>query len=370
MSTLSLCKALLRMGVGVEVFTTTANGAIDLPASRGMDVYEGVPVRYFPRAFPKKFFRAEGLAEAIARGVDGYDLIHTHGLWNLPAWASYPPARRAGVPYVISPEGMLDSGSLAHKPWRKRIAYLMTERRNLAGAAFLHATSAAEGQTLKDHGFDSNVVVLRKGVDFWRGNLPPRGVFRRRFGLDDNSKLILFLGRIHPVKRLDILADVLAQALEAVPNARLVIAGPDECGHRKELEPAFSRVSSAVYWIGEVSQTDKWALLNDVDVLVMCSDSESFGNSIIEAMAAGTPVVVTRTCPWPEIETARCGFWVAQESREIADAVIHILRHPAEAEAMGECGKALARASYNWDSIAREMADHYAAAIAARSCAA
>jgi glycosyltransferase involved in cell wall biosynthesis len=369
-STLSLCKALLRLGVNVEVFTTTANGASDLPASvEGPDVYEGVPVRYFPRAFPKRFYGAAGLAEAISKELDNYDLIHTHGLWNLPAWVSYRPARKAGVPYVISPEGMLDSGSMAYKPWRKRIAYLLTERRNLAGAAFLHATSTAEAQTLKSYGFDSNVVFLRKGVDFWKGTLPHRGSFRRKHSLDENAKLILFLGRIHPVKRLDILADAFGQVRGVIPNARLVIAGPDGYGHRKALEPLFTRVSDAVHWIGEVGQADKWALLRDVDVLVMCSDSESFGNSVIEAMAAGTPVVVTRTCPWQEIETAGCGFWIAQESREIARALIHILSHPAEARAMGERGQALARRNYDWDSIARELADHYAAAISARAVA-
>src|SRR5262245_41433361 len=260
-STLSLCKALLRIGVNVEVFTTTANGASDLPASmESADVYEGVRVRYFPRAFPRRFFGATGLAEAIYKESDGYDLIHTHGLWNLPAWVTYRPARRAGLPYVISPEGMLDAGSIAHKPWRKRIAYLIAERRNLSGAAFLHASSTAEGQTLKSHGFDSKVVVLRKGVDFWKGDPPPRRSFRRRHGLDENAKLIVFLGRIQPVKRLDILANAFGQVREVIPNARLVVAGPDECGHRKALEPVFAQVSKAVHWVGEVGQADKWAL--------------------------------------------------------------------------------------------------------------
>jgi glycosyltransferase involved in cell wall biosynthesis len=265
---------------------------------------------------------------------------------------------------------MLDKGSITHKAWRKRIAYLMAERRNLSGAAFLHASSTAEEQTLMSYGFDSNVVVLRKGVDFEAGDIPPRGSFRRRHGLDENAKLILFLGRIHPVKRLDILAEAFGRVYAAIPNAELVIAGPDECGHRKVLEPVFARVSKAVHWIGEIGQADKWALLRDVDVFVMCSDSESFGNSVIEAISVGTPVVVTKTCPWEEVETAGCGYWVSQEKGEIAEAVVSILSHPAEAEAMGERGKALARANYDWDSIAHKMAGHYAAAIDARSHAA
>src|SRR5262245_6170079 len=136
---LDLCKALLKVGVNVEVFTTTANGSFDLPASlQGADVYEGVSVRYFPRAFPRRFFGAAGLAETIQGVLGSYDLVHTHGLWNLPALIASRAARRAGLPYVISLHGMLESGSMAHKSWRKRFAYLITERRILASAAFLN----------------------------------------------------------------------------------------------------------------------------------------------------------------------------------------------------------------------------------------
>jgi glycosyltransferase involved in cell wall biosynthesis len=99
----------------------------------------------------------------------------------------------------------------------------------------------------------------------------------------------------------------------------------------------------------------------------MCSDSESFGISVVEAMAAGLPVVVTKTCPWHEVETAGCGLWVAQESGEVAKAVSYILSHPAEAESMGAHGKALASANYGWDSIARKMAACYATATGSRS---
>ncbi len=363
-SILGLCKALLKAGVNIEVFTTTANGISDLPASfEGAVNYEGVSVRYFPRTFPKPFFGVAGLTENLTSVLERYDLLHIHGLWNLPAWIASWRARRIGLPYVVSPRGMLEPGAMAHHSWRKRFAYKMLERRNLDGSAFLHATSLAEGETLKSYGFDSEIVVLPNGVDFENEDSLPRGIFRREHGLDEDSKLVVFLGRIHPIKRLDILAGAFYQVQEVVPNAHLVIAGPDENGYRKALESTFACISKAVHWVGEVGEAAKQALLRDADVLVMCSDSESFGMSVVEAMAAGLPVVVAQTCPWPEIVTARCGFWVAQSNREIAEAVIYILSHPAEAGVMGERGKDLVHNNYSWDSIARKMADHYAAVI-------
>src|SRR6476619_2677406 len=107
----------------------------------------------------------------------------------------------------------------------------------------------------------------------------------------------------------------------------------------------------------------KWSLLAESNGLVMCSDSESFGMSVAEAMAAGVPVIVTRTCPWDEIEKIGSGFWVAQDAISIAAAIMKILSNPSQAKEMGERGKALVRNKYSSGAIARAMVDHYAAIV-------
>lgn len=363
-SILGLCQAQLRAGIHVDVFTTTANGDTDLPACFDKEIeYEGVGVRYFPRAFPRQMFAPVGFGEVVQSVISRYDLLHVHGLWNLPAWLAAQPARRGGLPYVISPRGMLEPGSLAHKSWKKRVAYLLAERRNLAKASLLHATSEAEGETLAAYGFRPRVVVLPNGVDFSEARTHSFGQYRRRLGLDESARVLVFLGRIHPIKRLDLVAAAFEKIRASVRNAHLIIAGPDEAGHRAAIEPLFASACDAVHWVGEVAKEDKWALLRDADALVMCSDSESFGLSIVEAMAAGTPVVVTRTCPWHEVERAGAGFWVAQEPTAIADAVTHLFQHPAEAAAMGDAGRSLVRANYEWNSIAARMIEEYAMVI-------
>jgi glycosyltransferase involved in cell wall biosynthesis len=88
---------------------------------------------------------------------------------------------------------------------------------------------------------------------------------------------------------------------------------------------------------------------------------------VLEALAAGVPVVVVQTCPWEEVHTARCGFWVPQSAEAIADALLALLRDPEEARAMGKRGRTLARAKYSWDAIARAMADRYGAVVDGRS---
>jgi glycosyltransferase involved in cell wall biosynthesis len=363
-SVLGLCRALGRAGVEVEVLTTTADGPADLPASPPEGSrHEGVAVRYLQRSFPRRLFGARGLGPALDEAIARSDLVHIHGLWTLPGWMAARRARRAGVPVVMSPRGMLDAGSLAQRAWRKRIAYAVVERRNLRAAALLHATSMAEARALRLWVPGAPVVTVPNGVDAPAAGLPLPGAARLRLGIPEGAPLLLFLGRIHPIKRLDLVAAAFDRVSAALPDARLVIAGPDERGERRRLEPYFAAAGRHVHWTGEAGDAEKWALLVDADLLVLCSDSESFGMSALEAMAAGTPVVVTRTCPWPEVETAGAGFWVPQEPEAIAGAALAILRDGERAGGMGARGRALARARYSWDAVASAMAERYREAV-------
>ena len=136
-SILGLCQALGRAGVDVEVFTTTADGDVPLPAAAEGVVYAGVRARYFPLAWPKRYWRAEGLHAAVAEAAKRADLVHVHGLWNLTGWAGIRAARAAAVPYVLSPRGMWLPAALSRHRAFKAVAYAVAERANLAGAALL-----------------------------------------------------------------------------------------------------------------------------------------------------------------------------------------------------------------------------------------
>ena len=364
-SILGLCRGLARAGAAVEVLTTTADGPFDLPASPpDGDVLDGVAVRYLPRAFPRRLFGARGLGAALDAAVSRADVVHVHGLWTLPGWVAARRALAAGVPFVLSPRGMLDAGSLAQRAWRKRLAWAIFERRHVLRASLLHATSETERLALRRWAPGVPVVTIPNGVEAPLGVMEPREVVRRRLGIAAQAPVMLFLGRIHPIKRLDLLAQAFERVHAARPDAQLVIAGPDERGHRREVEPCFAAVRSAVHWAGELGDAEKWPVLGAADLLVLCSDSESFGLSLVEAMAAGLPVVTTRTTPWQEIEAAGAGFWVPQAADAIAAAALEILRDPARAREMGERGRALARSRYAWDAAGSAMIERYREAAA------
>jgi glycosyltransferase involved in cell wall biosynthesis len=177
--------------------------------------------------------------------------------------------------------------------------------------------------------------------------------------LPAEAPLILFLGRIHPIKRLDLLAGAFGRVLQQHPNAHLVLAGPDEDGHRAQLAPLFTPFGEAVRWTGRVDDSGKRELLNAAAVLVMCSDAESFGMSVAEAMAAGTPVVVTKTCPWADVESHHAGFWVEQTPDAVATAVNAVLSDRSAARAMGCRGRSLVAAQYSWPHAASALIHQY-----------
>lgn len=360
-SILGLCRALGDAGVDVEVFTTTANGDAPLAAAPDGVVHEGVRARYFPLAWPQRYWRGRGLRAALTQAAAGADLIHVHGLWNMTGWAGAAAARAAGKPYVISPRGMLQPEAMQRHREMKALAFWGIERANLRSAAALHATSALEGRELTQYG--PPVVLIPNGVT--PSFTAPGAVeqLRARAGLNAGDEVVTFLGRLHPIKRLDLLAEAFAIVHHARPNARLIVAGPDEGGYRQHVEAMFAPVASVTRWLGAVDTEAIGALLASSHVLVQCSDSESFGMSVAEGLAAGVPVVVTKRSGWAEVETVGCGFSVAHEPVSIADGILRVLDSPDPA-AMRARASAWARQKYGWDSVGRAMRDAYEQAIA------
>ena len=362
-SLLALCRAQRQAGLSVEVFTTTANNGPPLPTRpEGVDV-EGIRVRYFPLAPPAILLGASGMPRSLADALRDVPLVHVHGLFNRTVWRGAAAARAAGVPYVLSPRGMLEPAALRHHAWRKRASWQLFDRRALDGAACWHATSHAEAAALgRRAGAAHRVVEIPNTVDPIAAGEADCAEARAFAGVADGAPYVLFLGRLHPIKRLDLLAAAMAQLDDRAGGAHLVIAGPDERGHRAAVEPLFAPLGPRVHWCGPVDGRRKAGLIGGASALVLCSDSESFGMCVAESLTAGVPVVVTRTCPWPTLETAGCGVWVDQSPAGIAAGLMRLLGDPVEARAMGQRGHTLAAREFGaaavaarWVALYREL---------------
>jgi glycosyltransferase involved in cell wall biosynthesis len=401
-----LCKALAARGHQVTVFTTDVHGAGTLDVPRAAPVLvDGVAVWYFPVAAPRRLYRSPAMSAALAPGraappgsmrrersgpaegersgpaagerigpaegkpgVAAFDLVHLHSVFLWPTAAAARAAERAGVPYLVAPRGMLVGDLLRRRGrLRKRLWIRLVERRTLARAAGLHATSELEAVELARLGLPlPPVYVVANGVgaEPWEpareSELSPavRAALARR-------PLLLFLGRVSWKKGLDRLVAALAD----VPGATLAIAGNDEEGYRARLDAlaAQSGVADRVVHLGPVHGAGKAALLAGADALVLPSYSENFGNVVLEAMAAGLPVVVT-----PEVGLAAvvrehgAGVVTAGDPPHLAAALRELLAAPEARAAMGRRGAAAADRDFSWTSVAARMEEVYEHVLAGR----
>jgi glycosyltransferase involved in cell wall biosynthesis len=365
-SLLSLCRAQRQAGLDVEVFTTTADGGDGLPAAPDGVLVDGVRVRYFALSPPRRAFGAASMRAPLGDAACAADVVHLHGLFNRTVWMGSAAARLAGTPVVVSPRGMLEDAALAHHAWRKRLSWAVLDARVMRGAACWHVTSTAEAGRLRERNAGARIALIPNPVESLMADDAARVSARAAVGMPASAPYVLFLGRLHPIKRLDLLAAAFAQVAAAAPDVHLVIAGPDESGHRATIEPLFAPARSRVRWCGAVDGAVKAGLLCGAAALVLCSDSESFGMSAAEALAAGVPVVVTRTCPWSAIEKMGCGRWVAQAAPDVADGLLSLLRDPDEARRCGDRGRDFAHREFSPSVVAPQWVALYAA-LATRS---
>ncbi len=351
----ALADALVEQGLAIDI-VTAANDAPGDAMMRPRD--PRVTVTTVPGVFDRKglalwtpqFRRA---LESRAR-AGGPVVLHDHGVWRPTNHAMAQCAASLRVPLLVSPRGMLEGMARHHRGGRKRVAWALWARRDLARARCLHATSAGEASTLAALGLGlpvamiPNGVVLPATVEAPAANRPERQ--------------LLFIGRLVAVKGLTLLIEAWRRA--APPGWRLVIAGPDEDGYAAVLRRAIddARVSATVTLAGALDDAAKWDALAASDVLVLPSLTESFGGVVAEALAAARPVIATTTTPWPQLEDEQCGWRAAPTPEALAAAITAacVDGNDATRAQMGARGRAYAAAHLGWTSVARDMTALYA----------
>jgi glycosyltransferase involved in cell wall biosynthesis len=279
------------------------------------------------------------------------DVIHDHGAWLPSNAAAAWVARRADVPLVATPRGMVTGWSLSHQAWKKQTAWHLYQKHVFRQASLFHATAPAEVENLRALDLTQPVAVIPNGVDLPE-TLPDTPA--------PDEKRALFLSRIHPKKGLPMLLDAWA---EVQPNGwTLELVGPSENDHRAELEAqaATLGLDSTVVFSGPVDDVDKWHKYAAADLFVLPTHSENFGIVVAEALAAEVPVLTTTGAPWQELEAHDCGWWVAPEPDAIRDALATATGQDEKTLAtMGQRGRTLVESTYTWQAVGRKMRQAY-----------
>ena len=355
-----LCRALAATGTHVSLFSTHLPGQ----GSTIDPVQEPYEVLLF-RAADGSLAAARQICETIKRCSRDFDLIHITSVWNLVATWAAAAARKAKIPYVIAPMGMLSDTSLRQSNYTLKRAYSwIYDRRTVEGAARLHLANPDELRTLHQgwfrypkHFFGSNGTDVRV--------TPLKGSFRERFPELGERRIMLFLGRLHAIKGLDLQLEALKRLISRHPSMIWVLVGPD-CGEWRRLSALIrsARLEEHVKWIGPLMGEERFSALADADVLVQTSLYECQSMTINEALAVGVPLVVTESVNYSEVQTAGAGYVVKRDPEEVVRAVDAIFQAPELSEGMRSAGRRFAARELSWPKIATALNAQYVEAIA------
>lgn len=276
--------------------------------------------------------------------------IHVHGLWSPVAGAVMWYARASGIPYCVSPHGMLMPEALRLKEWKKRPYWSLVERRQMEGARFLHVTSELEAVSARRRLPTVPLHIIPNGVD-----IPVRNDWGR-FDVPGAEKYFLFLGRLHPIKNLG----SLIQAARTLPTGWvLAVAGGGSGSYERTIRTLARREAAGkVHFLGWLDGLAKWCAVRSAVALVLPSKSENFGNVVAESLSMGTPVIASTGTPWQILEREGAGLWVPPTVEDLAKAMQVAWQSEETWTRMRANALALAR-RFSWPLLAAEFVSAY-----------
>lgn len=362
-------KVLARKGVDISVFTV-GDGSEEQYVVKG----HRLTVNFSPEAKGRIMkwwpFYTPALGKTLSTEAFEHDIEHIHEIWHYPCYAAYRAAKKAKKPYIVTVHGALEPWCLNYKALKKKIYAALIQRRILNGAAAIHAITQDEVKHIQAFGVHSPIVMIPNGIDpeeFYK--LPPREELERRYPELEGKIVVLFLGRIHPVKGLDILARAFGRIARDRGDVRLVIVGPDDDGYQIQVEQMLKTygVRDKTIFTGLLSGQEKLAALSRSDIFVLPSYSEGFSMAILEALACGVPVLIMRQCHFPEVAEAKAGIVIDPDPDQLAEALTKLLDNPELRKEMGANGRRLVTERFTWDKIVEQMIELYRNVLRNRS---
>lgn len=347
----TLCHALEQIGVKTNICYVDRGGSnVSLPSNQPCSAIHC-----------DSFTNIVGIRKQIPRIIeqqldDASNLIvHLHGIWDSITNTTAQYARAKRIPYIWSPRGMLEPWSLGHKRFKKRVAWLLYQRRALMGAAAIHATSELEATNIRNLGIRSPIDVIPNGVD----------AVHFTSGAKAKSPLVmLFLSRIHQKKGLELMIDAWAKVKPS--NWEFHIVGPGDSSYVDSLKKQVKRRSleCTVKFFPSASDHDKWPLYQKASLFALPSYSENFANCIAEALVMKLPVITTTGTPWRILNELQCGWCVEPCVEELSVALRQATTmSSAKLEQMGTIGQTYANDNLQWNSVANKTLESYVSLI-------
>jgi glycosyltransferase involved in cell wall biosynthesis len=324
--------------------------------------FERITMQYLPPGRLLERLLAREAAGRLSLLMRDRDVVHVHGIWRPHLLQATRVSSTNGRPCIISPHGMLSTWSMSQKSLKKKAALSLGWRAALERAACVHVLNRDEADAVSLVCNPQRVVTLPNGVNLSEVICQPEGeMVWQRFPALRGIRYIVFVGRLHYSKGLDVLASTFALVADRVPDVHLVVLGP-EFGAGRFFRDQIRRrgLASRVHVLGGVYGTDKAALIRHAQCFCLPSRQEGFSMAIVEAMALGLPVVISDCCHFPEVAEAGAGEVVSLNEHAVAAALVRLLLDDGLRSRCGTAARELSLSSYQWTTIARGFLEVYA----------
>ncbi len=357
-----LSKELARRGHEVVVYTTDTIDRNTRQRTKYLEI-DGVKVYYFRNISNKlasrNLFCAPGMLFQLKKEIRHFDIVHLQDYRSFQNIVVHHYAKKYGVPYVLQAHG-----SLSRTAGKRRLKKLYDSSwgyRLLRDAYKVVALTETESEQYKSMGVSKGrIEIVSNGIDLSEfENLPKRGEFREKHGLNNNQKIILYLGRIHQTKGIDLLVKTFARLAENLNEAKLVIVGPDD-GYLPALKALIkeSKIEEKVLLTGSLYGGERLGAFVDADVFVTPSFL-GFPVTFIEACATGTPIVTTKNGDNLDWIHNQVGYVTEYDENQLAPALAKILNNTDIAKLFQEKGQKITKERFNWSEIAKQVEGLY-----------
>ncbi|MCK4735843.1 MAG: glycosyltransferase [Methanophagales archaeon] len=357
----ALTNELVKRGHEVSIYTSdNFDGSSRVQESGKTVEIDGVKVSYFKNisnklAYNHNIYISPMLVKEARNNLSNFDIIHFHGYRTIQNVIGHHYTKRYGIPYILQAHGSVLP--LFQKQRLKKIFDIFFGYRMLRDASKVIALTKTEVEQYKKMGVDGDKIeIVPNGIDLSEyENLPTRGEFRKKYSIKNDEKIILYLGRIHKTKGIDLLVKAFADTSKELNNVRLVLVGPDD-GYQSALEELIQslKVDNKVLFTGFVSNDEKMAAFVDADVFITPSFS-GFPVTFLEACACGTPIITTNNGDELDWIYDKVGYVVEYDKDQLRDAICKVLSDEGLRRIFGMEGKRLVRGEFGWEKIVRRL---------------
>ncbi|HHT9111580.1 MAG TPA: glycosyltransferase [Candidatus Brocadiaceae bacterium] len=359
--TFCLARSLQSLGSEIAVITSNRNGEgyLNVEPDQWME-YLGIPIVYC-KVIPGHYLFAPRMSE-IARDMAKHSdiIISSSTLWNHAGWLADRIAYQLKIPHIVYPHGILESWALQYKAFRKKVFWFLQGKRILKRASYIIALTEQEKNTIRDLGIHTPIEIIPNGVDpSDLSDTLTQEELVKIFPQLRGNRYLLFLGRIHKIKGIDLLLPAFEEVCNSLKDVILVMAGPVEKIYENEFSKLFAKYKTTgkILLIGSVKDKAKNSLLRYASGFILTSYSEGLPIAVLEALSVGCPVIISHQCNLPGVKEANTGWVVSMNINEVKMAIYELFANKREANLKGENGKRLIQESFSWEIVGKHTMD-------------